>query len=524
MSFHATRVCLLPASIVRILVVALSLGVLFVGVALQVGCAAALGPGFGFASRQIDISPSDSVSLHVRVTDRLVNAGNRSLAFLDVNLPAKVDAEQDHLAIRVDDHAAHTSSLGRDAPVRITFDPPWKIGERRTIVTEYDLQPGNSGRGIVADAPNGFDIADREMFPAWAAPYGIFATGDSRARIEYTEITAPPDFRVLGAGRRGRASRDGTSTTHRFSAKRVDASAYAIAGRFEERRVETRDGPVIFWTFQSLDAKQAQTAANRLAAAAATYRDLFGRVPKSFGPIRVVEMPANETAATLAEARAESRAASSQPNSRDGDVGIGSGVGAASFPQGVLLDEHLMAQGVDSEPVLERAEYELARTWIGWYAKPSAESQILLGRGMSLYAMTRAEAVHGGDAARTAAVTRLLADYESARTRAQDGPLINLPPDATLERQSTNVYKSALFLVALEDSAGRGNFDGAVRRILRATTGEEIDVDELRSALEAATGRDFAELFRLWLNRPGIPGDFQQRYAAAGVSAAIVGR
>jgi hypothetical protein len=190
----------------------------------------------------------------------------------------------------------------------------------------------------------------------------------------------------------------------------------------------------------------------------------------------------------------------------------------------VLLDEQLMAQGVDTEPVLDRAEYELARTWFGWYARPSADSQILLGRGMSLYAVTRADAARGGDAARTAAITRLLADYESARKRAEDGPLLKLPPDAALERQTTHAYKSALFLVALEDSAGRGNFDGAVRRILRATTGEEIDVDELRSALEAATGRDFAELFRLWLNRPGIPDDFRQRYAVAGVSAAIAGR
>jgi hypothetical protein len=509
----------------RFLTVTLSLGVLFVGVALQTGCGAALGPGFGHAARQIEISPADSESLHVRVTDRLVNAGNRSLTFLDVNLPAKVAAEQDHLAIRVDDHAANTSTFGPGAPVRIIFDPPWKIGEQRTIVMQYDLHPDNSGRGIVADATNGFDIADREMFPAWAAPYGIFATGDSRARTEYTEITAPPDFRVLGAGRRGRASRDGTRTIYRFSARRADASVYAIAGRFQERRVETPDGPVIFWTFQSLDAKQAQAAANRLAAAAATYRDLFGRVPKRFGPIRVVEMPASETAATLAEARAESQAASSQPkSSEDSDVGIGSGIDAASFPQGVLLDERLMAQGVDAEPVLERAEYEMARTWFGWYAKPSAESQILLGRGMSLYAVTRAEAARGGDAARAAAVARLLADYESARLRAEDGPLLRLPPDATPEKQTTHAYKSALFLVALEDSAGRGNFDGAVRRILRATTGKDIDVDELRSALEAATGHDFAELFRLWLNRPGIPDDFRQRYAVAGVSAAIAGQ
>ncbi len=503
----------------------LSLSALFVGIVLQIGCGVALGPGFGHAARQIEISPADSARLHVRVTDQLVNAGNRSLTFLDVNLPAKVDAEHNHLAIRVDDHAANTLMLGPGAPVRITFDPPWKIGERRTIVMEYDLQPENSGRGIVADAPNGFDIADPEMFPAWAAPYGIFATGDSRARAEYTEITAPADFRVLGAGRRGRASRDGTSTIYRFSAKRADAASYAIAGRFEERRVETHDGPVIFWTFQSLDAKQAQAAANRLAAAAATYRDLFGRVPKRFGAIHVVGLPANETAPTLAEARAESQAASSQLKStEDSYLGAGSGVGAASFPQGVLLDEHLIAQGVDSEPVLDRAEYELARTWFGWYAKPSAESQILLGRGMSLYAVTRAEAARGGDAARAGAVVQLLAGYESARLRTEDGPLLKLPPDATLERQTTHAYKSALLLAALEDSAGRANFDSAVRRILRATTGEEIDVDELRSALEAATGRDFAELFRLWLNRPGIPDDFRQRYAVAGVSAAIADR
>jgi hypothetical protein len=471
----------------------------------QAGCGAPLGPGFGHAARQIALSPAGTASIHVRVTDQLVNTGNRDLRFLDVALPAKSAVDGGRFAVQVDGREPQTSMPEPGGPLRIAFDPPWQPKQGRTVVMDYDLQSNiSSAGGAIATTANGFYVADISAFPEWVPPAGIFATSDFDARRKSIEVTAPADFRVLAGGpdRRIvlRTICQGAASVHQFSSKNSMFSQYAIGGRYQEQSVDMAHEKVIFWTFQPLDHQQAQAAAKRLAATAATYRQLFGRVTKGPWPIHIVETSASVL----------------QPGATE------SGIVSASFPRGVLLDEGSFAQGIASEPVLERAEYELARTWFGWFFRASPESEILLGRGMSLYAVTRAAAARGGAAARNAAVARLLSGYDLARQRGEDGQLLQLPADASPDRQTTYAYRAALFFVALEDGAGRENFDRALRRVLHAVGEQPIDADELRSAVEATTERDFAGVFRSWLNRPGVPDDFRKRYTldAEGRSAA----
>jgi aminopeptidase N len=64
----------------------------------------------------------------------------------------------------------------------------------------------------------------------------------------------------------------------------------------------------------------------------------------------------------------------------------------------------------------------------------------------------------------------------------------------------------------LEDLCGRDNLRAAFQHIVRARRGDEVADEELRAAAEAASQRDLAEMFRAWLNRPGIPDDFRARY------------
>jgi hypothetical protein len=42
--------------------------------------------------------------------------------------------------------------------------------------------------------------------------------------------------------------------------------------------------------------------------------------------------------------------------------------------------------------------------------------------------------------------------------------------------------------------------------------GQEVDYNDLRSALEQSTNRSLGPMFRLWLNEKGIPRDFRDRY------------
>jgi hypothetical protein len=52
--------------------------------------------------------------------------------------------------------------------------------------------------------------------------------------------------------------------------------------------------------------------------------------------------------------------------------------------------------------------------------------------------------------------------------------------------------------------------------------GLSLSLDDFRSALEAEAGRSMADMFRLWLNHPGIPDDFRMRYAQPSASHFVV--
>ena len=67
----------------------------------------------------------------------------------------------------------------------------------------------------------------------------------------------------------------------------------------------------------------------------------------------------------------------------------------------------------------------------------------------------------------------------------------------------------------LEDLCGHDNLRAAFHDIIRARGGDEAGYEELRAAAESASRRDLAEIFRIWLNRPGMPDDFRARYGHA---------
>ena len=77
---------------------------------------------------------------------------------------------------------------------------------------------------------------------------------------------------------------------------------------------------------------------------------------------------------------------------------------------------------------------------------------------------------------------------------------------------STGCYKAALFFVALEDLCGRDNLRAAFKRIVRARGGADVGYEDMRAAVESASGRDLAGMFHAWLTGPGLPDDFRARY------------
>lgn len=460
------------------------------------GCAVALGPGFSHSYRSVDVSATsiEPTHIHVRVADKLENIGDRGLAGLDVTLPGGPSFGTRDVNVTVGEKAVPNRRVTRQSgpSLRVPFDPPWLKGEEREIAFAYDLEPAPEGRGVVAATSDGFYLADPNVFPAWQSPSGPFAQASLRAHTEQLEVTVPADFLVLAVGRERRSERRGEFVTHRFETLGAEFPPYLVAGRYKERSVEAGRVTVVFWTREPLDEKTVRTAAERLAATVATYEQLFGSVARDPFRIHVVETSA-ELAPTVGET----------PN-----------MSAASFPEGVLFDHRAVAMGLATDPVLDRADYELARTWFGWHVRPRPEAELLLGRGISLFAAVLAGEARGGAAVRRREIVRLITTYDGLGPAADKNSGFGPPAGYSREALTAKSYKGALFLISLEDIAGKEKFDRAVRRILKDMAGQEIGSEELRSAVEAETGRNLADVFHAWLDHPGLPAEFRARYTA----------
>jgi hypothetical protein len=461
---------------------------------LAAGCVHPLGPGYQFADRQAEILVSGAAPgrIHFHVADELENAGDRPLRSLEVRLPEGPVFGEQNLRVLIEDAevSAQHSSQTDVRMMRAPFDPPWRQNERRKVVTEWDLVPKASARGTFVASPDGFFIADETAFPLWQTPNGVFARGGANPGKEILTLFSPPDFRVLAPGKALKRTADGNFVSQRFLIDPAnDFLPYVVAGRYQEKLIHSRQGEVQFWTFRPMDGSAAQTAADRLSTSMKALTEYFG--PASEG----------KTATRIAESPVELPAEFGAP----GDPG------GASFPEGALLDSRALKQGVASEAVLQLAEYELARTWFGWRVRARPEAQILMGRGVGLFGLVIAAEGRGQDQRRTM-IASLIDRYDAARALAPDKRLMEPPAGYSRAERISTGYRGALFFVALEDMCGHDNLRSALRDVIRTRASSDTGYEELRSAVESASGKDLAEMFRTWLIQPEIPRDFRARY------------
>jgi hypothetical protein len=467
------------------------------GTFLAAACVQPLGPGYQFAGRQAEIlvSSASPGRIHFHVVDELENAGDRPLRSLEVRLPEGPAFGEQNLRVLIEgvEVSAQHDSETDVRMMRAPFDPPWKQNQKRKVVTEWDLTPESSARGTSAASPDGFFVADETALPLWQAPYGVFSKGGENPDKELLTIFSPPDFRILAPGKALKPNADGNYIARRFLIDPADDFLpYVVAGRYQEKVIPTRQGEVQFWSFHPMDGPAAQTAAGRLAFSMKTLTEYFGPVSKGKPAVRIAESPAELPA----------------------EFGALGDPGGTSFPDGALLDPRAFRQGLASEAVLQLGEYELARTWFGWRVRPRPEAQILMGRGIGLFALVIAAEGRGQDQRRPM-VASLMDRYDEARATSPDKRLMEPPAGYSRAERISTGYRAALFFVALEDVCGQDNLRTALRDIIRTRAGSDTGYEELRAAAESSSGKDLAEMFRKWLVQSGIPDNFRARYQNA---------
>ena len=80
--------------------------------------------------------------------------------------------------------------------------------------------------------------------------------------------------------------------------------------------------------------------------------------------------------------------------------------------------------------------------------------------------------------------------------------------------------KSLLFFYGLEDRYGQPVFTAALSHMLDARRGGGFNLDDLIAAFEQEAHQNVAEFVRVWMKRPGVPGEFRARYENSAASAA----
>jgi hypothetical protein len=148
-----------------------------------------------------------------------------------------------------------------------------------------------------------------------------------------------------------------------------------------------------------------------------------------------------------------------------------------------------------------------------------------MGEGLPEYATVVIDEARNGREARRKRVTEYLRRYDEALKAAAETPLAAIMTTDAAGPRRIALAKAPLFFIALEDVCGEGPMHTGLANMLATERGREAGYADLRSALERSCSRDFAPMFRLWLNGKGIPEDFRLRYqgSAVGESAELRG-
>jgi hypothetical protein len=464
-------------------------------------CIAPLAPGYQILkeSRAVRFVPGATPELQIHATYTLLNSGTTTLSFIDVVFPDEKLYGRKNLRVQLDGHEITPAQLPeeyrQESPeaLRIALEPPWERKQKRDLTIDYSfISPSDLGARITL-GPDDFHLGHRGWIPLPQPPKRVLAPYPARPpKMSYT-VRVPENFLVLARGKLAGRKKDGNEVVYRFDIAKNDLAPYVVAGRYQDSSRDRKSANISFWTLHPLKDNPV-SAAQRINAAWSTLQSAFGPLDKNIVQPHVVESP-------------ELRAHGGDEDS----------AAVAAFPGGVLVGPGALALGWQSDEPIEKITHALAHSWFGDQMYPAANAEVGLGEGLPDYATVVADETQGGESARRKRILELLHHYdeavqEAAATPNPEKPIIDVTPyDPNLQRRIARA-KTALFFISLEDAYGATNVRRSLTQVVALLGGKDVGYDDIRSALEQATGKNLAVPFRTWLYNKGLPQDFRNQY------------
>ncbi|HXJ15645.1 MAG TPA: M1 family aminopeptidase [Candidatus Polarisedimenticolia bacterium] len=459
-------------------------------------CAVPLAPGYRILkeSREIHFVPGQNPELRIHVGYTLVNSGNSDLNFVDAVFPDEEAFGRENLRVEVDGRQAALESLPpeyqQDEPsaLRIAFDPIWKRKQKRDLTIEYAFREPKSPGAQITLGEDNFHLGSRGWFPRLQPPKHFLAPYPRRPERSIYTVRVPVGFMVLARGVPKGRKKEGGEIECRFELRKGDLAPYVVAGRYVTWPLNPDLHTPIFWTLGPMKQVPGPAAAQIMAAWQALEKD-FGPLGGKMRVPHIVEAPELRWHFSGEE-----------------------GPAAVAFPEGALVNHAALALGTGSDRFLEVVSHALAHDWFGDEMYPSPDAALGIAEGLPEYATIVVDEERDGLTARRQRVIEYLRRYDEARKHAIEKPLSITTMHDPIAQRRIALAKAPLLFVALEDACGATSVRSGLRELVSLLRGREVDYNDLRAELEQSTGKKLGELFRIWLNRKGIPDEFRNRY------------
>lgn len=462
---------------------------------LAMACAVPFGPSYTIERQHILVTymPQTPGRVHVSSTYRLKNTGERELSGIRAVLP--LGAQN----LRVTTKGAALTPARPEPGLRekgpaekqetsaifpLPFVSPLPRKAKLELTLEFDLET-HSGN---------FYFPGRDWCFELRPPDVPLSSGAPRASKTDLTVRVPENYRVLSGGISRGEKRRGAEREFRFRFRENDFNLFLLAGPFLEQKIRAGSTTIFLWTLKPLPPGEAQRAAERITQTTRLYEDAFGPRIHPRGPLWVADFPTSWRPAQPAVEMAF----------------------MSSFPQGALINleqinlDRLRTSTTDLN-LSASLDLALAELWFSHLATPDPDIGVL-NLALSAYAQRLAREAQGASSDRRAFLSEEVARFDILLGSANDTPIISLQPPVSGVQLRPARQKAILFLFAIEEKVGKKNLLAGVRRMIQAMRGSTYGWNELRSALEAESAQDLASLFRAWLNQPGIPADFRDRY------------
>jgi aminopeptidase N len=176
--------------------------------------------------------------------------------------------------------------------------------------------------------------------------------------------------------------------------------------------------------------------------------------------------------------------------------------GATEYPSAVFYAERQFDGGSESDGIVA---HELAHQWWGNSVTPADWDDLWLSEGFATYFHGLFVEGLGGPVALREHMARAAGKVREASAEAPRAVVEPGVEDPVARLSAFTYDKGAWVLHMLRRALGDEAFFTGLRRYYSAHAGGNATTEDLRFALEAASGRDLATFFRQWLFRADLP-------------------